>query len=134
MRIEDEKSHFNEDHYLADFFDDSEMIESALLKYEPEFYNMNENDIEYTEKEVDCLKNLPKKTYLLSNEEKCFAYCGLIDILYAYCYNNRATCGEKNVESGWNIAKISSTLTWFDVIKFKYKFILFYLNLIFTFC
>lgn len=92
------------------------MIESVLLKYEPEFYAINANSIEYTEKEFDCLKNLPKKTYLLSNREKCFAFCGLIDILYAYCYNNRATCGEKNVESGWNIAKLSSTLSWFDVM------------------
>ena len=118
MRIEDEKEKFNEDHYLADYFDDTEMIESIILKYVPSYSLFDSKNIEYTEKEVDCLKNLPKKTYLLDKNEKCIAYCGLIDILYAYCYNSRIMCGENNTESGWNIAKLSSTLSWFDVYSF----------------
>lgn len=111
LRVQDEKVKFNEDHYLADFYDDSEMIETCLLKYKPCY----EDDGGYTEAEVDCLKNLPKKTFLLTKQEKCYAYCGLIDILYAYCFNRRINCGErKAVESGWNIAKMSSTLSWFE--------------------
>ena len=118
MRTLDEKAKFNEDHYLADYFDDSEMIESMILKYVPEYCSQELNSLEYTDKEVDCLKNLPKKTYLLDKKEKCVAYCGLIDILFAYCYNKRIMCGETNVESGWNVAKMSSTLSWFDVCKY----------------
>ena len=64
---------------------------------------------------MDCLKLLPKRTYLLDKKEKFYAYSGLIDILFAYCYDNRINCGENNVESGWTIAKLSSTLCWFVV-------------------
>lgn len=114
LRVENEKEKFDDDHYLADYFDDSGMIEGSILKFEHFFENYDET-LEYTDQEIDTLKNLPKKTFLLDKQEKFFAFCGLVDILYAYCYNTRINCGEKNVESGWTIAKLSSTLSWFDV-------------------
>lgn len=39
----------------------------------------------------------------------------LVDVMYAYCFNHRMTMGDHTVESAWNIAKLSSTLSWFDV-------------------
>ena len=111
LRILNEDEKFDCDHYLADFFDDTEMIETCILKYKPE----DDESDDYTEKEFDCLKSLPKRTYLLDKLEKFYAYAGMIDILYAYCYNDRINCGESNVESGWTISKMSSTLSWFDV-------------------
>ena len=110
MRIEQEQEKFDDDHYLADYFDDTEVIESTLLTYKPDF-----NDDEFTDKQMEVLKSLPKRTYALDKEQKLFAYLGLVDILFAYCYNNRINCGEKNVESGWTIAKLSSTLSYFNV-------------------
>ena len=121
LRIENENAKFDEDHYLADFFDDTELIKDTLLKYQPDFYSIgscSDEDgvsLEYTDKEIDVLKSLPRRTYLLDKSQKMSAYLGLVDILYAYCYNNRVNCGESNVESGWTIAKLSSTLSWFDV-------------------
>lgn len=118
LREDDENSRFDDDHYLADYFDDSEMIESAILKYKPFYYNTEDLDsMDYTEKEIETLKNLPKKKYLLDSEQKFHAYAGLIDILFAYCYNDRINCGEANVEAGWTIAKVSSTLSWLDTFK-----------------
>ncbi len=114
LRIQSEIEKFDEDHYLADYFDESKMIQE-LLDYKPEFASPD-YCLNYTENEIDCLKSLPKKTYLLDKEQKMYAFAGLVDILFAYCYNNRVNCGEKNVESGWNISKLSSTLSWFDVI------------------
>lgn len=113
LRIENENSKFDDDHYLADFFDNDDMIESLILKYEPEYSQIND----YTEDEVDALKNLPKKKFLLDCEQKFYAYSGLVDILFAYCYNERVNCGESNVECGWTIAKMSSTLSWLDTFK-----------------
>lgn len=113
LRIADENEKFDDDHYLADYFDNSEMIQAVICKYEP--YYRKEDAIEYTEEEIDTLKNLPKKKHLLDNEQKFYAYTGLIDILFAYCYNDRINCGESNVEAGWTIAKLSSTLSWLDV-------------------
>ncbi len=112
LRAADEDEKFDDDHYLADYFDDSEMIESLILPYEPDF---KKKTIEYTEKEIETLKNLPKKKHLLDSEQKLYAYTGLVDILFAYCYTNRINCGEDNVEAGWTISKLSSTLSWFDV-------------------
>ena len=109
LRTENEDVRFEDDHYLADLYE-NEYIEDVLVKYKPDFA-----DEEFTESEQDCLKSLPKKTYLLSKEQKFFAFAGLVDILFAYCYNKRANCGEANVESGWTMAKLSSTLSWFDV-------------------
>ena len=114
LRILNENEKFNSDHYLADFFDDTEMIENVILKYKTDELYQND-DSDYTEKEIDCLKSLLKKQYLLDKQEKLYAYSGIIDIIFAYCYNNRINCGESNVESGWTIAKLSSTLSWFDV-------------------
>jgi protein SHQ1 len=39
----------------------------------------------------------------------------MIDILYSYCFEFRVTEGDFNVVSAWTIAKLSPTLSWFDV-------------------
>lgn len=115
QRLADEETKFNDDHYLADYFDDSELIESHLLAYQPAYRNPDEH--EYTEADVSTLKNLPKKKYILNSEQKFYAYSGLVDILFAYCYADRINCGEANVESGWTISKMSSTLSWLDTFS-----------------
>lgn len=117
LREADERLKFSDDHYLSDYFDESGMIEAGILEYQPEFVNLNESEIEFSESEMDALKNLPRKTYLLDKQEKFYAFAGLVDILFAYCYNQRVNMGESNVESGWTIAKLSSTLSWFDAFN-----------------
>ncbi|CAF0856442.1 unnamed protein product [Brachionus calyciflorus] len=112
LRIENENEKFDPDHYLADYYDDSEMIESSILMFQPDWF-----ETEFTDDEIHCLKNLPKKNFLLDKEQKFYAFCGLVDILFSYCYNNRINLGESNVESGWTISKLSSTLSWFDTFK-----------------
>lgn len=114
LREAHEEEKFDDDHYLADTYGNDELIQT-LLDYEPE----EEDDEDYTEEEIDCLKSkLPKRTYLLDKQQKMFAYCGLVDILFAYMYNRRVNTGEENSESGWNISKLSSTLCWLDVKLF----------------
>lgn len=39
---------------------------------------------------------------------------GLVDIIAAACYDARTTMGDPTVESGWTIARLSATLSWFD--------------------
>ena len=38
----------------------------------------------------------------------------IVDNLFGYAYDERTTLGEHTVESGWTIAKLSSTLSWLD--------------------
>ena len=40
---------------------------------------------------------------------------GLLDILFAYCYDVRFTCGDSGVESAWTVKTVSPTLSWFEV-------------------
>ena len=42
------------------------------------------------------------------------AHLKLIDVLLAFCYENRMGCGELNVESHWTIRKLSATLSWLE--------------------
>ena len=42
-------------------------------------------------------------------------YLGLVDLLFAYCYDHRTTEGEGNVESAWTMCKLSSTLSCLEV-------------------
>jgi len=50
---------------------------------------------------------------IIENEKEVLL--GLLDILFAFAYNNRTTTGENTVESSWTIARLSPTLSWFDV-------------------
>ncbi|XP_076984808.1 protein SHQ1 homolog isoform X2 [Tamandua tetradactyla] len=127
-RLAAELAKFDPDHYLADFFED-EAIEQ-VLKYNPwwnEKYSemmtslgkSQEQDslaalVSFSEEEKYQLQKFVNKSYLLDKRAHRQVYYSLIDILLAYCYETRVTEGEKNVESAWNIRKLSPTLCWFE--------------------
>ncbi|KAI8849569.1 SHQ1 protein-domain-containing protein [Chytridium lagenaria] len=89
----------------GDFVNDDEV--QRVIKFKPE------SGLQFTASEREALINLPRKTLLIENPRPI--YLGLVDILFAYCYDLRVTEGEHNVESPWTIAKICSTLSCFEV-------------------
>lgn len=105
-----ESMNFSEEHYLADYFENEEI--KRLLKLKVPW---KEELAIFTPQELDLLKDFPNREYILSNDDKRILYLGLIDMLYAYCYDQRTTEYEGNCESGWTISKISATLSWFHV-------------------
>ncbi|KAM9592410.1 protein SHQ1 homolog isoform 1-T1 [Trichechus inunguis] len=127
-RLAAELAKFDPDHYLADFFED-EAIEQ-VLKYKPwwaDTYSKvmaslgksqeQENHaalVSFSEDEKYQLRKFVNKSYLLDKRAHRQVYYSLIDILLAYCYETRVTEGEKNVESAWNIRKLSPTLCWLE--------------------
>lgn len=70
--------------------------------------------VSFSEEEKYQLRKFVNKSYLLDKRVHCQVYYSLIDILLAYCYETRVTEGERNVESAWNIRKLSPTLCWFE--------------------
>ena len=68
-----------------------------------------------SEREREILLQLPRKELLVDHTHMRALLMGLVDILYAYCYDARATGGETSVESGWTISTLSSTLSWLQV-------------------
>lgn len=113
LREEKENEKFSSDHYLADFFDE-ELIE-PLLDYKAPWESLSgDSTVKFSSEEIDVLKDLPNKEYLLTESEYHSVLCNLVDILFAYCYEKRTTFNEDNVESSWTVNRLSSTLSWFE--------------------
>ena len=108
-RIQRESQDFDPEHYLADLFQ-TDLID-PLIAHETD----EKVDQEWTEVEANILKNLPNKDFLLDTGELQQVYLSLVDILLAYCYDQRITMNDANVESAWTIAKLSGTLSWLEV-------------------
>ncbi|XP_071982975.1 protein SHQ1 homolog [Engystomops pustulosus] len=120
-RLAAEKAKFDPDHYLADLFEDETI--QHLMKYKPWWEEKGargaaadgpDTGVTFTEKEKEQLRKFSNKSYLLERPAEQFVYLGLIDLLLSYCYEVRVTEGERNVESAWNIRKLSGTLSWFE--------------------
>ncbi|NXC28007.1 SHQ1 protein, partial [Campylorhamphus procurvoides] len=127
-RLEAEAAKFDPDHYLADLFEDEDI--QRVLKYKPWWVDAHEkmtalqreSDQEhdthtlvvFSEEEKEQLRKFTNKSYLLDKRSRQHVYLGLIDILLAYCYDICVNEGDKNVESYWNIGKLSATLCWLE--------------------
>jgi protein SHQ1 len=73
-----------------------------------------ESLLKFSSKEDAMMRDLPNTEYLLSYEKA--TYLGLVDLMFAYCYNYRVTEGDNNVESVWCIGRISPTLSSLEVL------------------
>ncbi|KAL9651193.1 hypothetical protein ABK040_008264 [Willaertia magna] len=111
LRIEEEIELFDPEHFLVDYVNKERELK-PIFEYLPNWYNEQENVIEWNEKEQNMLKDLSRKEFLIGNQE--MIYYGLVDLLCSYCYCNRSFIGETNVESVWTICKMSSQLSYLD--------------------
>ncbi|XP_042679662.1 protein SHQ1 homolog isoform X2 [Centrocercus urophasianus] len=126
-RLEAEAAKFDPDHYLADFFEDEAV--QHVLKYKPWWVGAHEKvmalqgessqsdsptSVIFSEEEREQLRKFTNKSYLLDKRSRHHVYLGLIDILLAYCYEICVNEGDKNVESSWNVRKLSATLCWLE--------------------
>ena len=114
LREMNEAKCFNDTHYVAEYLE-PELI-NEYMEFKAEWETLKVDEIAFSEEDIDLLKELPNKEYLLNDKEIRSITLGLVDILFGSCYNHRTTLGESTVESGWTIAKLSSTLSWFQVI------------------
>lgn len=71
--------------------------------------------------EIDVLKELPNKKFILESAELQSTYINLVDVLFAWCYDKRTTEGESTCVSSWTINKLSSTFSCLQVMKIKLK-------------
>ncbi|KAL3851863.1 hypothetical protein ACJMK2_015564 [Sinanodonta woodiana] len=121
QRLQDEQDKFDQEYYLADLYED-EVIQNLLSYKAPwsdELQQVQksipvEDAVILTEEENEKLRKLPRKEYLIDDKVLPSVYLGLVDIMFAYAYDHRTTEGENNVESGWTICKLSSTLSWLE--------------------
>ncbi|NWR44639.1 SHQ1 protein, partial [Regulus satrapa] len=127
-RLAAEAAKFEPDHYLADLFEDEAI--KHLLKYKPWWIDAHEKMtalqgeshqkhdspaiVVFSEEEREQMRKFTNKSFLLDKRSRRHVYLGLIDILLAYCYEICVNEGESNVESSWNIRKLSATLCWLE--------------------
>ncbi|NXN94080.1 SHQ1 protein, partial [Rhinopomastus cyanomelas] len=127
-RLAAEAAKFDPDHYLADFFEDEAI--QHVLKYKPWWVDAHEKMmasqgeshqeqdaqafVVFSEEEREQMRKFTNKSYLLDKRSRHHVYLGLIDILLAYCYEVCVNEGDKNVESSWNVRKLSATLCWLE--------------------
>lgn len=108
-RHEGENAAFNIEHYAADYAECEHIL--PLLEFIPSWEGWFEGEgFTFTEAEQEMMRQLPRKEYLVSSTKT--ELIGLVDIIYAWCYDHRTTMGDPTVESAWTIAKISSTLSY----------------------
>lgn len=123
-RLKEENDRFSAEHYLADRYEPAGV--EQVLAYAAPWWDLvarldssgdtaaSESLFQFTEEEKTKMRNLPRKEYLLDKQLEPSLLLGLVDIMFAYAYNKRVTEGENTVESGWNISKLSATLSWFE--------------------
>ncbi|NWU96985.1 SHQ1 protein, partial [Upupa epops] len=127
-RLIAEAAKFDPDHYLADFFEDEAI--QHVLKYKPWWVDAHQKMmasqgeshhkqdaqtfVVFSEEEKEQMRKFTNKSYLLDKRSHHHVYLGLIDILLAYCYEICVNEGDKNVESSWNVRKLSATLCWLE--------------------
>ncbi|KAI6648472.1 Protein SHQ1-like [Oopsacas minuta] len=109
LRKSFENLEFDPEHYLADTMEIHHL--ENIFSFTPSWDKI-EKIAKLNEKDKLLLTQLPKKQYLIESPMEYQLLYGLIDIVYAYCYANRSTAGEMDVESAWTIWKLSSTLSW----------------------
>ncbi|KAG5445340.1 Hsp90 cochaperone shq1 [Clonorchis sinensis] len=117
LRVAEEKKKFSPEHYLADFFEPEVWATAktihppwrgAPLDAEPELTNDERHRLIAL-----AARKLPPAPD--EESEEVSLYLGLVDLLLAYVYDYRVREAEEMTESGWNIAKLASTLSWFEV-------------------
>ncbi|XP_065183203.1 protein SHQ1 homolog [Sycon ciliatum] len=88
--------------------------EASLSNGRDQHVAAQEKFVTFSSEDLDRLKELPNKEYLLDRPLTRCTYLGLVDLMMAYAYNHRSTCGENTVESGWTVSKVACLLSWFE--------------------
>ncbi|KAK7604040.1 hypothetical protein V9T40_004313 [Parthenolecanium corni] len=146
-RWENERQSFDIDHYLADYFFETDEASNSLwlcecLSYHPYWektkspngiycisiftyfsnsifimYDFQKSEKILTTNQMSILAGLPCKNFRLSPTERFEVLHSLFDIILAYAYDYRINSGVFSSESSWNISKLSSTFSWFQAHK-----------------
>ncbi|KAF7965002.1 hypothetical protein HWV62_1154 [Athelia sp. TMB] len=106
-RIKHEDAKFDEEHYMADYADDT---------YIQEFFAWNPPPapVAYTEEENLTMLRLPRKEYLFNKSQEQGLYLTLLTILFAHAYDARSTQGDPSTESAWTLVALTPAFSALD--------------------
>lgn len=58
------------------------------------------------------LVRLQPREHLL--DDRAAVLCGLVDVLFAYCYHHCTMLGQESCEASWTVSRLSRLLSWLD--------------------
>lgn len=117
-RIQDKKkeSQKEEDLMMVDNLHvngvESENLETKTAPIGNSEMQQNATPHEWTDQQLQQLKSLPNKSYIISPTSLKRHHFALVSLLLASCYNHRTTLGENTVESAWTLVKLSILSTF----------------------
>ena len=113
--LEDQK--FCPDHYLCDLHEDDVILD--LISFTSPWTRVLQHPgddglkaiLPFTPEDRERMIALPRKAFLVDPKDLQSVYFGLVDLLFAHCYDYRINLGEPCAESDWNLSKLSATLS-----------------------
>ncbi|ODQ57746.1 hypothetical protein WICANDRAFT_35557 [Wickerhamomyces anomalus NRRL Y-366-8] len=115
-RLLKENFKFDPEYYAADYMtskyseDDPDMYSEIkdLLCWE----NPIMENPDFTTEENERMLQLPKKTYLITNQKSL--YYSILSLLFSYSYDVRENQGDLNIESAWAMGKLTPQISSLD--------------------
>lgn len=128
MRLAHESAAYDDGHYAADLLDEEEEV-GGLLAHRPWWVAARQHGAaagsagpaeeapaappRLGAEEEEQLRALRPREHLLDEAEAAGPVsAALVDLLYAVCYDERATLGEGSCESAWTVLALSACLSW----------------------
>lgn len=113
-RLNREKEDFSEGHYLADLYEQPDVLDGLCNTPGP-WDKWTAGNILNDVDRQRMLDQIPRRDFLPKDKAtRKVLMLSLIDILYAYCYDMRTNDFEHTVESNWGLRKLSPTLSWLE--------------------
>ncbi|CAB9523340.1 Protein SHQ1 homolog [Seminavis robusta] len=121
-RLQTEVSKFSAERYLQDFDIQDDYLYQTAMQMRPHWRDTTTDDETqpsnnyFTSQESAQLSSIP---YPLlppwrEGDNATPLWLGILDLLFAYCYDHLLTDGDPTVESAWNISILSCSLSWLE--------------------
>lgn len=114
-RHEMEQSKFVEERYAQDLFCQDDYLYQSAMAMRPHWSDANSS--KFTPEESAQLASIPYPLLPESSfgqEQQAILWMGVLDLLFAYCYDHLLTDGDPTVESAWTVSKLSCSLSWLE--------------------
>ncbi|CAK7906017.1 protein Shq1p [[Candida] anglica] len=129
-RLIKENIKFDPEYYAADYImqkypsPDDDKLFSRLLEWKSpttkkvmKWYKENKTGImtvDFSTKEQEQMLDLPRKSYILEEQQKQELLTLLVSLLFAYHFDLRETEGDHNIESAWTIGRLTPQISFLD--------------------
>lgn len=117
-RLLKENYKFDPEYYAADYMtskysdDDPDLYSEIKDLLEWENPLLSKIPVEFTQDENEKMLQLPKKTFLITNQKPL--YYSIISLLFSFAFESRETQGDFGTESAWNMGKLTPQISSLD--------------------